>query len=136
MKPINVVCALILDPSGNILACQRSLITSHPGKWELPGGKIEQNETPTNAIIREIKEELDTDIHISATLPTVNHTYPAPGPSIKLTPFLCKINNKDTPKAIIHSKILWIEPTQVHILDWAEADIPIIQQYIKSTQQE
>ena len=61
---INVVAAVIKNEDGKILITQRNLQKSQGGLWEFPGGKIEPNETKENAIVREIKEELDIDIEV------------------------------------------------------------------------
>ena len=65
---INVVAAVIKDEDGKILITQRNLQKSQGGLWEFPGGKIEPNETKENAIVREIKEELDIDIQVESYL--------------------------------------------------------------------
>ena len=59
---INVVAAIITNSEGKILIAQRNFKKSQGGLWEFPGGKIEPNETPEEAIAREIKEELNMDI--------------------------------------------------------------------------
>ena len=61
---INVVAAIIRNKEGKILIAQRNLKKSQGGLWEFPGGKIEENETREEAIVREIKEELEMDIKV------------------------------------------------------------------------
>ena len=73
---IIVSCAIIEDRDGNVLATQRSPTMSLPLKWEFPGGKVESNENPEQAIMREIVEELNIEIEIKAQLEEVVHEYP------------------------------------------------------------
>ena len=73
-KTINVVAAAICD-GGKIFATQRGY--GHgKGGWEFPGGKIELGETPEEALVREIKEELDTEIEVGNLLEIVEYDYP------------------------------------------------------------
>ena len=74
MKTIRVVAAIIID-EGKIFATQRGY-GEFKGGWEFPGGKIEPNETPEAAIVREIKEELDTEVQVIELLDTVEYDYP------------------------------------------------------------
>ena len=74
MKTIRVAAAIILH-EGTVFATQRGY-----GKWkdwwEFPGGKIEENETPQEALVREIREELDTEIAVGDLFDTVEYDYP------------------------------------------------------------
>ncbi|MFT5904893.1 MAG: phosphoserine phosphatase [Cryomorphaceae bacterium] len=129
MKPLEVVCALIVNSDGKFLACQRSSETSLAGKWEFPGGKIEPGESAQAALTREILEELEVNISILRPLSIVMHRYP--GFEIALSPFLCEINDSEVPNALEHSQIRWVNLAESIDLEWSEADIPIIQQYEK-----
>ena len=74
MKNIKVVAAIIID-NNKIFAIQRGYGDFKDG-WEFPGGKIEKGETPEEALIREIKEELDTTINVNKKIDTVEYDYP------------------------------------------------------------
>lgn len=74
MKTINVVAAIIIKDN-KIFATQRGYGEFKDG-WEFPGGKVEQGEAPENAIVREIKEELDTVIEVKEYFDTVEYDYP------------------------------------------------------------
>ena len=127
MKPILVCCAIILFPDNKILAVQRGKTMRHEGKWEFPGGKIEAGETEEACIRREIMEELGIEIEITGRLKPHIHHYT--NLSIKLIPFLAKhtlgsISLKE------HSSFRLLDKTELMSPDWAEADIPIVQQLI------
>lgn len=74
MKTVNVVAAIIIKDK-KIFATQRGYGEFKDG-WEFPGGKVEKGETPENAIVREIKEELDTEIKVKEYFDTVEYDYP------------------------------------------------------------
>lgn len=70
-----LVCAAVIHDKGKILIAQR-MENSHQGlKWEFPGGKVEEGESPEAAVIREIKEELNMDIKVTDVFDVVYHTY-------------------------------------------------------------
>jgi 8-oxo-dGTP diphosphatase len=99
-------------------------------KWELPGGKIEEGETAQECLVREIKEELGIHISVREQLPSFQHEYPNQK-TIELLPFICKIKNGE----IIlkeHQQVKWLGKNELLLLDWAEADIPIVNFYIKN----
>jgi 8-oxo-dGTP diphosphatase len=73
-KRINVVGA-VLTRAQTILAAQRSSTMSLPGMWEFPGGKIEQDESPKEALLRELKEELLCSAEIGKHIQTTEHEY-------------------------------------------------------------
>ena len=74
MKTVSVVAAVIKDKD-RIFATARGY-GEYKGWWEFPGGKIEQGETPQQALIREIKEELDTEIRVGELIDTIEYDYP------------------------------------------------------------
>jgi 8-oxo-dGTP diphosphatase len=124
---IDVTCALIIDNKNRLFAAQRSSKMSLPLKWELPGGKIELDESSEECLIREIKEELNIEIAIVKNLPSNTHTYPTI--VIKLIPFICRrINGAIALKEHINFK--WLNTNELLDLDWAEADIPILYHYL------
>lgn len=124
---INVTCAIILNERGEVFVAQRSSKMHLPLKWEFPGGKVEKGESLRDCLIREIKEEFDITIQILAQLPPNEHQYP--DKTIKLIPFIClwiegEINLKE------HVDYKWLHPKNLLDLDWAEADIPIVKNYL------
>lgn len=125
---INVVCAVIHDEQGRMLACQRSSDQSMAGKWEFPGGKVEAGEDEAQALIREMEEELACKIQVGDRLSPVEHDYP--DFSIRLIPYRCHIVENAPLKLLEHAAIRWLMPEQCALLDWAEADIPIWQELL------
>ena len=91
MKQIEVVAAIIRKED-EIFATQRGYGDFKDG-WEFPGGKIEEGETPEEALIREIKEELEVDIAIDQYLMTVEHDYPTF--HLSMDCFICHIESGD-----------------------------------------
>lgn len=123
----DVACALIIDNDNRLFAAQRSGKMALPLKWELPGGKVELNETPESCLVREISEELDILINIKSPLNPCTHAYP--NITIKLIPFICKqIGGEITLRE--HAEFRWLEENELLDLDWADADKPILKQYL------
>ncbi len=124
---INVTCAIILNDRKEVFVAQRSSTMHLPLKWEFPGGKVEDGESLRDCLIREIKEEFDMTIGIISQLPANKHEYT--DKTIKLIPFLCSwIAGDISPKE--HAGYKWLEPKNLLDLDWAEADIPIVKNYL------
>ena len=88
---IRVVCAIIKDVDGKVLLTQRSGKMDHSFHWEFPGGKVHENEDDFDAIVREIKEELDIVIAPVEKLTVVEWEYP--GKKIVLVPIICEIRS-------------------------------------------
>ena len=125
-KHIHVTCAII-ERDDLVLATQRSATMSMPHKWEFPGGKIDSGESAEECLHREIKEEIGIEISIARSMPTYTHHYPSF--TITLYPFVCSIEKG---QLILHehADLVWLRPTELHTLDWAEADIPVLTAYL------
>ena len=122
MKFIEVTCAIIVD-SKKILATQRSATMPHPLKWEFPGGKLKEGETPESCIVREITEELDILIQVERLLPSVIHRYE--DRAIKLIPFVCT-RVEGTITLSEHQEYQWVSCEDLNRIDWLEADIEVV----------
>ena len=119
---IDVCCAIILNGS-KILAVQRGPESSHPMKWEFPGGKIQLNETAEKCIIREIEEELKVRIKIVNQLLPIDFDYGTK--QISLIPFVCEIISGE----IIlteHIAKCWFNFDEWETIDWSGADRELI----------
>lgn len=130
MKIVKVVGAVIRDKERRILVAQRpySEISYKSYKWEFPGGKIEENESSRDAIIREIREELDCEITVGSKLTELEYDYP--DFKLKMDLYLCVIKEGSLPKALEHTQIKWTYVDEMNSLDRIEADykiLPVIQ---------
>jgi 8-oxo-dGTP diphosphatase len=130
IKIIPVVCAII-EQDNLVLCALRSEQMSLPGKWEFPGGKLELNELPEDALIREIEEELNVSIEIVESLQISDYSY-VPGKVIRLIPFKCVIQNNEIPVAADHAELRWVKKEDLMNLNWAEADVPIVLNYMQT----
>lgn len=128
---LNVACAVIVK-NDCVLACLRPEGKSLAGKWEFPGGKIEPGEQVEQAIVREIKEELDCVIEVNQILEAVEHHYD--DFAIRLTPCIAQIVSGE-PLAIEHQEIRWLDAKSIYSVDWAAADVPVIAQVLESLAQ-
>ena len=127
-KNIHVVGAVITD-NGKILCAQRGFEKALPGLWEFPGGKIEQDETPEEALQREIQEEMHCNIEIGEQVEHTIHEYDFG--IVHLTTFYCQLT-KGTPVLTEHMAIEWLKPDELENLEWAPADIPAIEKLARN----
>lgn len=124
-KTMRVACAII-EHNGKILAVQRSERMNLPLKWEFPGGKIKQGESPEQCVVREVSEELNLEIAVGQSLPSVSHDYP--DFSVTLYPFICAMVSGEI-TLHEHRALLWLSSHELWSLDWVAADPPIISAY-------
>jgi 8-oxo-dGTP diphosphatase len=122
MKTIEVVAAIIKD-GDKIFATQRGYGEFKDG-WEFPGGKIEEGETPQEALKREIREELDTEIEVGELVDTVEYDYP----KFHLTMhcFLCSIKSGDLVLKE-HEAARWLTKDNLDSVDWLPADLGLVE---------
>ncbi len=127
-KPLVKVPCAIIERGGWVLAAQRSAGGSLAMKWEFPGGKLEAGETEEEALVREIREELSVEIKIGDRLPVTNRD--DGWRIIQLVPFMCQLT---TEKIVLteHEQIRWLLPDELPDLDWAEADLEVLQNYFE-----
>jgi 8-oxo-dGTP diphosphatase len=125
MKTIEVVAAVI-QHQNKILAVQRgpAKYAYISEKWEFPGGKMEAGETEKQTIIREIREELDMQIAVKAKLLTVEHTYP--DFHLTMHTYLCETEQSE-PILTEHLGFRWLSMDELEEIDWAGADVPIVE---------
>ena len=128
VKTIRVVAAIIMD-HGKVFATQRGNGEFKDG-WEFPGGKIEPDEAPEEAVIREIKEELDTEIEVIELLDTVEYDYPKF--HLSMDCFVCHIKSGNLVLKE-HEAAAWLTKDTLDSVDWLPADqglIPKIREYL------
>ncbi|MTN80547.1 NUDIX domain-containing protein [Turicibacter sanguinis] len=123
-KTVRVVGAIILSEADEVLCALRSPEMSLPNYWEFPGGKIEVGESIQEAVIREIKEELNCEIEAFDIFNDYTHEYEHI--FVNLITVMCKLVN-GIPTASEHSELKWIPKQDLKSLHWAPADIPAVE---------
>ncbi len=121
MKTVYVAAAVIRD-GDRIFATQRGY-GKYKDFWEFPGGKIEKNETPEEALMREIREELDTEISVGELADTVEYDYPDFHLCMKCY-FAEVVKGSLTLKE--HEAARWLGPDELSSVDWLPADLDLI----------
>ena len=124
MKTVKVVAAIIIH-NNRIFATQRGYGDFKDG-WEFPGGKIEPGETPQQALVREIKEELDTEIEVGDYLETVEYDYP--NFHLSMDCFFCTIKMGDLVLRE-HEAANWLTVETLDDVDRLPADKVLIEQH-------
>ena len=125
-KQITVVAAIILDGK-KLFATQRGYGEFKDG-WEFPGGKIELGETPEQALKREIREELDTEIEVGELFDTVEYDYPAF--HLTMHCFLCSVKSGELVLKE-HEAAKWLTKESLNSVDWLPADKDLIEKLRK-----
>lgn len=121
MKTINVVAAIIIKDN-KIFATQRGYGEFKDG-WEFPGGKVEQGEAPENAIVREIKEELDTVVEVKEYFDTVEYDYPNFHLSMKC--YICTVVSGKL-DLLEHEAAKWLDKDSLDSVAWLPADLGLV----------
>jgi len=125
MKTVRVVAAIIIE-KGKVFVTQRGYGEFKDG-WEFPGGKIEPGETPEEAVVREIKEELDTEVKTIELLDTVEYDYPKF--HLSMDCFICKILSGDL--VLKEHEAKWLTRETLDSVEWLPADQGLIAQIEK-----
>lgn len=120
-----VVAVALVDPDGRVLLAQRPEGKSMAGLWEFPGGKVETGETPEQALIRELAEELAIAVKEACLAPLTfaSHTYAAFHLLMPL--YVCR-RWDGTPTARHHAALKWVRPRDMRDMAMPEADLPLI----------
>ena len=130
MKTVKVVAAVICDSIND----KKQIFTTargygdFKGQWEFPGGKIEPGESPQQALVREIKEELDTNIEVGELIGIIEYDYPTF--HLSMDCFWCTVVNgnlilKEAQEA------RWLSKSEMYSVQWLPADITIIEKVAK-----
>ena len=122
MKTIKVVAAIIRKDK-SVFATQRGY-GDYKDWWEFPGGKVEPGETPEEALVREIREELDTDIAVENYLTTVEHDYPEF--HLSMDCYWCRVESGKL-TLLEHEAARWLRLGDLRQINWLPADVQVVE---------
>lgn len=122
MKTIRVVAAVIRK-GNRIFATQRGYGEFKDG-WEFPGGKIEPGETPQEALVREIREELETEIRVGDLIDTIEYDYPTF--HLSMDCFWCEILEGSL-ELKEHEAAKWLDRESLYTVNWLPADVGLVE---------
>ena len=128
MKTVKVVAAVITACNDNgekiIFATQRGYGEFKDG-WEFPGGKIEPGETPQQAVVREIREELDTTVKVGDLITTIEYDYPTF--HLSMDCFWCEIESGEI-KLLEAEAARWLGKDELDSVEWLPADVRVVEE--------
>lgn len=122
-KQISVVGAAVVH-EGKVLCAKRGPQMSLPGMWEFPGGKIEQGESPEDALGREMREELLCEITVGESITTSSYDYDFG--IVTLITFYATLTGPE-PTLTEHAEIRWIPASELNSVNWAPADVSAVE---------
>ena len=120
------VVAAIIESDGKLLVCQRRKDAAFALKWEFPGGKVKQRESPEAALARELREELGVEVAIGAEAYRTRHKYPEMKDELELIFFKATVDPALV-RNFVFERILWLDPAQLRTLDFLAADRELIE---------
>ena len=120
-----VVAVALIDADGRVLVQQRPADKSMAGLWEFPGGKIEPGETPEDALIRELKEELAITVPCACLSPATFASAPLGDRRLVLLLYICR-KWTGVPRALEAAALKWVRPREMYALAMPPADAPLI----------
>ena len=122
------VVAAILEKDGRILICQRQAGQAHAHKWEFPGGKVEHDEAPEQALARELREELGIETGFIEAIERYPYAYPGKA-AIDLLFYRVR-SWTGTPRNLIFQDMRWEEQAELHRYDFLEGDLPFLSRFV------
>ena len=120
---LEVAAAMISREDGRILICQRPETKARALGWEFPGGKIEAGETPQQAVVREIREELDATVRVGDLIDTIEYDYPAF--HLSMDCFWCEVVSGEL-KLLEAEAARWLTKEELDSVQWLPADVTLI----------
>lgn len=127
LKEVAVCCAVIIH-DGKVFVARRGKHSKQALKWEFPGGKLEPDETELDCLHRELAEELQMKVVAVKKLPEFTHCYP--DFIVKLIPYHCRLTSHHYSLSE-HAQIAWLLPDDLPNLDWAAADVQLMEYVCK-----
>lgn len=123
MPTIRVVAGALFDAAGRVLIAQRPPGKHMAGRWEFPGGKIQEGESEYQALVRELGEELGVAVIAADKMLELQHEYP--GRRVEL--FMWRVTDyRGRPRSLDGQALKWVAPAELHKEDILEADRPIV----------
>ncbi|MEM5504961.1 8-oxo-dGTP diphosphatase MutT [Shewanella frigidimarina] len=126
-KRIHVAVGVIINQDKHILLAKRLGYLHQGGKWEFPGGKVETNETVTEALIRELKEEVNLDVSNSTPFMDISHDYPDKHVRLDIH-LITEFSNQA--KGMEQQQIEWVSIDRIAEYDFPEANKPIVEKIL------
>jgi 8-oxo-dGTP diphosphatase len=120
---ITVLCGIITNSNGEILLARRKASKSLAGKWEFPGGKLEEGESESECLKRELLEELGMEVRVNERMGENVHQYSSF--QIRLIGYRCSFVGA-TYVLTDHDAYVWVKPEEIGQYDLAEADVPLV----------
>ncbi len=120
-----VVAVALIDPDGRVLIAERPTGKSMAGLWEFPGGKVGPAESPEAALIRELKEELDIDVHESCLAPLSFASHAYDGFHLLMPLYVCRVW-KGIARPLEGQRLKWVRPAALDETPMPPADKPLI----------
>jgi 8-oxo-dGTP diphosphatase len=124
---MTTVVAAVIERDGRILIAQRKRTGQHPLKWELPGGKVEPNEAPPAAAVRELEEELAIQARVEQEIMRYEYQYPGRSPILLI--FYRVAEFVGEPQNLDFEQIAWVERANLGDYDFLEGDAEFIRSY-------
>jgi 8-oxo-dGTP diphosphatase len=118
-----VIVAAAIITTGRVLACERSAPPEVAGRWEFPGGKVEEGETDEQALARECVEELGVRVEVG---PRIGPDVPLAHGRAVLRVFQATLLGDDQPRALEHTAMRWLSADELDSVHWLPADKPIV----------
>ncbi|HWB86141.1 MAG TPA: (deoxy)nucleoside triphosphate pyrophosphohydrolase [Bryobacteraceae bacterium] len=120
------VVAAIVERAGRILICRRTAQQKHPLKWEFPGGKVEAGETPEQALVRELHEELGIRASIAGEITRYHYAYPGKPPILLVFFRVTKFEGE--PRNLIFHEMRWEPAQRLSEFDFLEGDAEFLRE--------